>query len=184
MLSLKILQPLLQFSTFNLDAIMADISLLQASHSHEVFASNYQLFKNKWEAKKKEEIKTFLAYFDKEWVSSTNNGWYEGFTRDVEEEDIPSNDNGLESKNGKIKDVWTQRTTMPLNEYLDNAMFMMRNWSMDAARVGDWHDTVELNKECYELAFDFVRKNGIGQLGNQKKDEWIVCKDQYRTFCF
>ena len=58
------------------DDLMADIGILQTSYSHELFASNYQLFKDKWEAKKEKEIDTFLKYFDKEWVTSNNNGWF------------------------------------------------------------------------------------------------------------
>ncbi len=71
-------------------AILADIEKLQISFSTKLFDYNYELFLKKWKMKNKLDITEFLTYFDKEWIKSTNKGWFEGYT----DGQIPSTTNG------------------------------------------------------------------------------------------
>lgn len=144
--------------------LLSDIEKLQVSYSSKLFKFNYELFVNKWKAKKNIKIDEFLDYFETEWINSTNRGWYEGFTDGL----IPSTTNGLESKNGKIKDVYTIRSRMDIGPFLHLIVKMVRNWSQDAATPDqEFKDNFQITDKSYELAFTYlVQEPVIKRIGN------------------
>jgi hypothetical protein len=122
------------------------------------------LFVEKWKSKNNPKIDEFLEYFETEWIKSTNMGWYEGFTDGM----IPSTSNGLESKNGKIKDVYTIRARMDIGPFLHLLVKMVRNWSQDAAtKENEFKDVFRVTDKSYELAFTYlVQEPVIKRIGN------------------
>ncbi|CAK9294195.1 unnamed protein product [Gordionus sp. m RMFG-2023] len=92
--------------------IINDIHFLQTTKSPRVFEKAFYLFKQKWTSKNSAAISDFIEYFEGEWISK-NNGWYEGYAIGY-----PSNNNGLESTNKKLKDLYSFRERLPLNEFL------------------------------------------------------------------
>ena len=61
-------------------------------------------------------------------------------------------------------------------------MFMIRNWSMDASRDGDWNDSILISKDTYKFAYEYNTKNKVRQLGNPKKNEFVVCDDKDKKY--
>jgi hypothetical protein len=75
---------------------------------------------------------------------------------------VPSTDNGLESKNGKIKDHHTLRSRMGVNEYLNNAKSMLRNWSLES--VSDdkkFKDDTKVLGQTWETAHQILKDEPI-----------------------
>ncbi|CAF0960418.1 unnamed protein product [Brachionus calyciflorus] len=59
------------------DNITQDLYALQSSYSQPKFNIGYKLFKEKW--KSVEGMRKFFDdYFEREWISLTNQGWFEG----------------------------------------------------------------------------------------------------------
>lgn len=69
------------------------------------------------------ELFEFAEYFVKTWINSRENGWYEGFS------DFISNNNGLESINKTIKKVHTIRRRMKFPEFVKTAADIVNHWS-------------------------------------------------------
>lgn len=132
----------------------------------------YERFKLKWSRLKNDNINTFLDYFHKEWVCSRNKNWFEGAAPN-----IPSTDNALESINGKIKSIYTLRSRMAVNVYLTNSIKMLRNWSKDTYSEKPFNTDIRVTKDCWERAYDCLRKQEktIQRLG--KSDTFILCSD-------
>ena len=102
---------------YDRDLIMADINVIQAALSEELFNKAIELFQVKWS-----RHAAFLAYFKREWLDR-HPGWYEGYQRG------PSTNNGLESINGDIKRNKTFRTLLPLGQFLEFAKKVTNGWS-------------------------------------------------------
>ena len=90
-----------------------DINKLQISASDKIFEKGVDLFYEKW-SNINAEIDTFLAYFRKEWIDSSNCKWYEGAAIFA-----PSNNNGFEGSNRWIKETHTRRRTLSISRFLD-----------------------------------------------------------------
>ena len=107
---------------------------------HFKYAST--LFLDKWRAKNFEPLNDFLRYFEMEWLIS-NSGWYEGMY-----DRTPKHNNALESTNKVIKTHHTLRARLSLSHYLDNAVTMMKQWSVDrSTNEGRYNDIFDI--ECY-----------------------------------
>ena len=164
------------------EALLADISKLQESHSHEAFHQLYRCFVDKWSAVKDEKsntvecIKEFLEYFEKEWIVA-NPGWFEGFYEG--DEDVPSSNNALESKNEKVKDIFTMRKQLEMHEFLSTMKHMIRMWSNDELSHAKWRDDLKDIDDSFEYAFHFRSGQPIIKNFNKKKDEFIVCKKEF-----
>ncbi|CAF1022962.1 unnamed protein product [Brachionus calyciflorus] len=107
--------------------IVNDIFRLQKTYCSELFDFGYLMFEKKWLSTKDNEVKVFLYFFKKEWIDSSNSGWYEGLTQG---EHTPSTDNALESFNGKIKKIHTLRERLAVNTYLTNTYDMIRKMQL------------------------------------------------------
>ncbi|CAF1108888.1 unnamed protein product, partial [Brachionus calyciflorus] len=129
----------------NKPKIRDDINLLQISPNREYFNFAYELFKKKW-SNKSSVIDSFLKYFESTWSYFRNSGWYEGIA-----ENIPSTDNALESRNGKIKLIHTLRKRLSVNVYLTNAVNMLRHWSLDTFSEKPFIST-EISEGSWKLA--------------------------------
>ena len=141
-----------------IDETFSDILNLQKSHCPELFDHLVKLFFEKWNEKKKPDIDKFLSYFKSEWIDSTNKKWYEGAALN-----IPSTDKGLESINGKIKLIYTLRQRMSVNEYLNNAVFMLRNMSKERVDDKKFCETIEITDDAWVTAYSFIHNNNIVQ---------------------
>lgn len=155
------------------DDIFSDILNLQQSHCPDLFNHLVKLFFEKWNEKKKTDIDKFLAYFRSEWIDSSNNKWYEGAALN-----IPSTDNGLESVNGKIKLVFTLRQRMSVNEYLNNAIAMLRTWSKERTDDKLFCQIVNISDETWQMAYSFMLNTNIIQKRG-KQDEFVVAYSKH-----
>jgi hypothetical protein len=93
--------------------IWSDISSLQLAHSPENFKMATELFIKKWKQKKMPDVTTFIEYMDDHWIK-INSNWYEGAAPGY-----PSSNNALESTNNDIKNSFTFRERLPMNEFLE-----------------------------------------------------------------
>ena len=103
------------------DLVIEDIHALQIAPSEKVFDVAVQHFLAKWKRHDIPFLKEFLEYFNKEWVVA-HKGWFVSYV---------STNNGLESINGVIKDQNTYRDRLPLAQFLDVAVDLVRNWSKE-----------------------------------------------------
>ena len=129
------------------DEIITDIKVIQKSKSKENFDYLASLFASKWKLKKNLAINAFLEYFHKEWIASTNCGWYEGIC-----DPTPKQNNALEATNLVIKTHHTLRSRLSMNHYLNNATHMMKQWSIDRTK----DDYMFQHKELYRILLNFV----------------------------
>ncbi len=79
----------------NRSSINADLAVLQESSSPKNFDAASKLFLNKWKNKEK----TFIDYFQTQWLKESNVGWYQGFAVGV-----PDHNNAEEADNRYIKE--------------------------------------------------------------------------------
>ncbi|CAF1565268.1 unnamed protein product, partial [Rotaria sordida] len=70
------------------------------------------------------DLDTFRKYFEDQWLLSVP-FWYEGSANL-----IPSTNNGIESFNGKIKQMYTLRNKLSLSSFLQTAERMLYDWSL------------------------------------------------------
>ena len=107
---------------------MHDIHALSVCWTDDVFTEALRLFFLKWEASGDKTVLPVLKHFRK---VSTNNGvslWASGHAHNC-----VVNNNGLESANGKIKDLVTQRHLMPLLDFLRAIMgwyWILLTWTL------------------------------------------------------
>ena len=155
------------------DAILADIKTLQKSISTAHFQYSSNLFLEKWRAKNIQPLNDFLCYFETEWLLSSNSGWYEGmYDRTTKQ------NNGLEATNNVIKTHHTLRSRLSLNHYLNNAVNMLKEWSIDRNRKENiFSETFDI--DCYySYAYKWA-KNGNILLRVMNTSNFIVCKKDY-----
>lgn len=68
--------------------------------------------------------------YNNDTIIGCNRNWFEGAKRGLRE--VPTTDNGLEGLNSSIKNNYTLRARMLVNEYLENCSKMLTNWSKDS----------------------------------------------------
>jgi hypothetical protein len=88
-----------------------DIYFLQTAVNVTEFQRLKGLFIQKW-TNKTAGVDLFLEYFQREWLDRNSN-WFEGF-----QEGGISTNNGLESNNRWIKEDFTFREKLPMNQFL------------------------------------------------------------------
>ena len=147
--------------------ILLDIEHLQVSYTPKLFEYAYKLFTEKYKKLNNKDVDYFLEYFHKEWISSSNSGWYEGVAIN-----IPSTDNGLESKNAQIKSHYTLRSRLSIDEYLNNAKTMLFDWSKDAIdEESKFKNSVSktIIENSYIKAFNYLMNKPIMKKFNNQK---------------
>ncbi|RMZ99193.1 hypothetical protein BpHYR1_051645, partial [Brachionus plicatilis] len=131
--------------------IEADVDKMHYAFDSNIFFICVKLFMLKW--KKMEGTDKFLDYFKKEWIESTNCGWFEGKALNC-----PSTNNALESINGKLK-LNTLRKRMAFSVFLTNAYSTVSNWSMDTVKEKIFCDEYDISGESWSLAYSFLTVN-------------------------
>jgi hypothetical protein len=156
------------------EQIISDIKIIQKSFSKEHFNYSIHLFTTKWQSKNISEINSFLHYFDKEWISSSNCGWYEGMHIR-----IPKQNNALEANNLVIKTHHTLRSRLSLSHYLHNATTMLNQWSIDRTKPENiFQHSFEIDS-YWSLAYTWLKENGIvNKIDNT--NNFIVAKLEYQ----
>ena len=117
---------------------MHDIHALSVCWTDDVFTEALRLFFLKWEASGDKTVLPVLKHFRKVW---TNNGvslWASGHAHNC-----VVNNNGLESTNGKIKDLVTQRHLMRILDFLRAIMGLITSKSviLDSTNVNYIHSS-------------------------------------------
>jgi hypothetical protein len=155
--------------------ILDDIAQLQVCNSPNLFKFMYGLFEKKWSGYNDPKITDFMSYFKTTWIESINSGWYEGFA-----EKIPSTDNGLESTNRLIKDIYTLRERLAVYAYFNNAFKMIRNWSIDSHTIKPFSRQLKISNETWKLAYNFlISKDSVLQ---KNGDDFILTKQDKSKF--
>lgn len=137
-------------SKMNKSSIIEDIRKMHLAPNKSTFTMMSNLFCKKWI----EIEKSFVEYFQKEWLHMHCN-WFEGAAQYT-----PSTNNALESHNAVIKRKITLRRRLPMNEFLK----CMREMTSDASKQlqqGEHKVATEPNvtKKIYEEAALMCQQN-------------------------
>lgn len=91
-------------------------------------------------------MKQFLVYFNEQWVDM-NPGWYVGVAPGV-----PCTNNALESTNNVIKREFTLRERLPLSDFLDLLLQIVKVWSEERDPKGNCNAKEFITKRKPTLA--------------------------------
>ena len=105
------------------DVFLRDLADLQLSPTEGQFWHAARLMMQKW--RDQWPNSAFIDYFE-DTVLKENSAFYEGVHKGS-----PSTNNGLESVNRVVKDVFTIRERLPLGQFFQQMLVIARNWSMD-----------------------------------------------------
>lgn len=153
--------------------MMCDIYILQLATDEEEFIAMTSLFKSKWRT---EGSRTFMEYFTATWLDSNAN-WYEGFTGKQ-----GSTNNGLEGTNRWIKEHFTARKKMPLNEFLLMWFDMVQTWSIDHkerkpwSSYTEWEKNLELQTRTYHWSQGVDLVLDLFDLGQTEGIQYLLIK--------
>ncbi|CAF1183662.1 unnamed protein product [Didymodactylos carnosus] len=103
----------------------------------------------KWTADK--DLDAFRKYFEDQWLLSLP-FWYEGSANLS-----PSTNNGLESLNGKIKQMYTLRNKLSLSSFLQTAERMLYDWSLASANT-PFAIQIEFTNDLATRAYQWLQK--------------------------
>ncbi|CAF1359139.1 unnamed protein product [Didymodactylos carnosus] len=103
----------------------------------------------KWTADK--DLDAFRKYFEDQWLLSLP-FWYEGSANLS-----PSTNNGLESLNGKIKQMYTLRNKLSLSSFLQTAERMLYDWSLASANT-PFAIQIEFTNNLATRAYQWLQK--------------------------
>ncbi|CAF1231222.1 unnamed protein product [Didymodactylos carnosus] len=103
----------------------------------------------KWTADK--DLHAFRKYFEDQWLLSLP-FWYEGSANLS-----PSTNNGLESLNGKIKQMYTLRNKLSLSSFLQTAERMLYDWSLASTNT-PFAIQIEFTDDLAVRAYQWLQK--------------------------
>ena len=106
-------------------ALWKDIHLIQLAHSSQAFQLMCSQFIKKWKSIKDKDINTFIAYMERSWIEKNNN-WFEGAAPG-----LPSSNNALEATNLDIKDSFTFRERLSMEQFFPLLFRIILKWSED-----------------------------------------------------
>ena len=165
--------------------IKSDIYFLQTAVNEPEFNRLKGLLIQKWR-NKSEGVDLFLDYFQREWLDKNCN-WFEGF----QESGISAN-NGLESNNRWIKEDFTFRERLPMNQFLPCLLRMVEAWSRDRLQGRhEWiNDTtlvwkfgrkkLAIQTDAYQWAT--IHRNSASVIATEHDCQWLVySKTDYGT---
>lgn len=155
--------------------IKSDICTLQLCQSEDIFLKAAELFIKKYEVK----YNTFTMYFRQQHVNQFPN-WYEGKAMFA-----PSTNNALESRNGKVKQLWTNHRRLPMNEMIVLVDKMINDWSLDLVQNPFVEAPIYTEDEIID-AYIYAKKNVevLEDPDNSSDDEykvWWVAEDETKT---
>lgn len=145
--------------------IKSDINFLQLCQNEEVFNKAGSLFIEKWENK----YGNFTSYFKRQHLEQFPN-WYEGKAMFS-----PSTNNALESRNGKIKQQWTNHKRLPMNEMMTLLTKMLKNWSLDLIQKPFVIKPIYTNDEIIE-AYIYGKKDILIMADPEDDKVWWLPK--------
>jgi hypothetical protein len=115
------------------EQIKEDIKCLQMSDNENKFRKLCDLFLKKWRSVDA-SVNTFCDYFNDNWLLK-NYKWFEGAAPGY-----PSTNNGLEGTNNDIKNSYTFRERLPMNEFLVLMLSIAKTWSLQRNESKDKPD--------------------------------------------
>lgn len=131
--------------------------MLHLSQNETIFRAATRLFFEKWRKVKNANLRTFLAYFETEWILS-NLGWYEGV-----EIYTPSSNNALESVNNVIKTNDTYREQLPLDAVLPVITDLVHHWSRkrDPTMVNNkiFQESTTISAELWKSSVAYAKQD-------------------------
>ncbi|CAF0934688.1 unnamed protein product [Didymodactylos carnosus] len=98
-----------------------ELHILQLSFGDPVFFKEAALLLTKWRSDP--DLVIFSNNFETTWINDLRY-WYEGAAMGV-----PSTNNGLESRNSKIKEQYALRVKLKLFSFLPTMQQMLSEWS-------------------------------------------------------
>lgn len=128
--------------------VLSDIKTLQLSQSKEVFDEASKLLINEW----KEKTPEFIKYFEENYILQRSN-WYEGIAMLS-----PSTNNALESTNGKIKLLFTNKRRVTMQEMKNISATMIQNWSQDLANEKPFEEKVSFTDQEITAAYIWMKQ--------------------------
>ncbi|CAK9297415.1 unnamed protein product [Gordionus sp. m RMFG-2023] len=149
-----------------------DIEFLQTLQSQKIFDKGVELFRQKYASQNSMVVDNFIEYLSKEWIIS-NKGWFEGYVVGY-----PSTNNSLETTIKAIKDQYTFRERLPLEEFLIvlerdivNKMSRERNSHISSPTSEDFKIfsvAPDINMEMWTTTYQWLKKNrGVIPLNNK-----------------
>ena len=102
------------------EEIMSDIAIIQLSQNREEFDEANLLLYSKWFEDQNESVHSFLEYYHKQWVISSESNWFVGAGP------IDHN-NGLEATNADIKQNKLIRNKQQIGAFLINALEIVKS---------------------------------------------------------
>jgi hypothetical protein len=161
------LKPLPRYHQTNLKS---DIRSLQVCWNADVFKKASSLFVKKWAKEKDPRVKDFITYFTEQWLSK-NCSWYEGFAVDY-----PTTNNGIEGTNAVMKAEHTLRERLPVGQFLNNLVDMVRKWSEirnpDVVNCVPFHTTPPMSLRIWTDAYQWAALN-VKALEEKGTDESV-----------
>uniref|UniRef100_A0A915DS41 MULE transposase domain-containing protein n=1 Tax=Ditylenchus dipsaci TaxID=166011 RepID=A0A915DS41_9BILA len=104
--------------------ISSDVRLLEQASSTKEFLIASAFLQQEWSRRYASQLEVLKVcnYFVNQWILSPLNGWYEGFSNKV------SQNNGLESRNGLLKRI-TFRKKLSLSDFFSTMESTLNLWS-------------------------------------------------------
>lgn len=157
-----------------------DINVLQTAPNEKTFKKASALFLKKWKNCKDNEVIVFVTYLEKEWFISQPN-WYEGAARG-----FPSTNNGVEATNSIIKSEHTLRERLPIGQFLNCSMDMVKKWSQrrDPKSVNCvfFNETPSISLELWTQAYQWVaQKIPVLQRDTDGRVEYFCSSSKTQT---
>lgn len=150
--------------------VLRDIKILQLSQSKETFQKGSELLIAKWNTKQP----AFMKYFEDNFVKQRSN-WYEGFSMLS-----PSTNNALESTNGKIKLLFTNKRRVSMQEMKTLSAKMVKSWSQDLQNEKPFVEKVSFVEREVIDAY-LWNKNQNSQVIEDTNDEatyWVAAEGE------
>ncbi|RNA03118.1 hypothetical protein BpHYR1_015331, partial [Brachionus plicatilis] len=133
--------------------VLKDIFSLQLSFSDLKFKLGYKLLKEKWLINEPVKgIEEYFDYFEKEWINSSNFGWFEGLAPSY-----PSTNNALEATNKSIKDVHTFRERVPFSQFIERLKIILNRFSTDRLSLKKFKEEPDIS-EFWKKAIEYLNK--------------------------
>ena len=140
--------------------LLSDIETIQLCSNTIQFNKAKYCFIKKHIQKSPETIE----YLTKQWFTS-HIGWYEGYIENV---NIPSTNNALESFNLLIKKEGTFRERLPLRRFLIVASCLARRWSQSYENGKQYINSPTIKLNDWIKGYDYAKSNIKISSSNQK----------------
>ena len=124
------------------------------------------------------DVNLFLIYFETNWIRQNSN-WFEGAAPGY-----PSSNNALEGTNNDIKDSFTFRERLPMNEFLELLLKIVRKWAEDRDEIlghKHYYKRAPLETRLESLAYKFA--TSPTHMHTSDEINYYFCYDESRITC-